>query len=93
MQSQAHQSEEAIREEFEKLHLFLKEEENSRLKVLKQEEEIKTQVMCEKLENIKDQIKSLSSTISDIEAALRMKDLPFLQVHLKTQQYNLRQVW
>ncbi|XP_034391424.1 zinc-binding protein A33-like [Cyclopterus lumpus] len=79
IQSQAHQSEEAIKESFEKLRLFLQEEENSRLKVLKEEKEIKTQVMGEKLENIKDQIKSLSSTISDIEAYLRAKDLPFLQ--------------
>ncbi|XP_059190825.1 zinc-binding protein A33-like [Centropristis striata] len=84
IQSQAHQNEEAIKEEFEKLHLFLWEEENSRLKVLKQEEEVKTQVMREKLENIKDQIKTLSSTISDIEAALRAKDLPFLQGYKQT---------
>ena len=63
------------------MHLFLLEEENTRLKVLKQEEEIKTQVMCEKLELIKSQIKSLSSIISDIETALRAEDLPFLQVH------------
>ncbi|XP_054476091.1 zinc-binding protein A33-like [Anoplopoma fimbria] len=79
IQSQAYEIEEAIKEEFEKLHQFLWEEENSRLKVLKQEKEIKTQVMCEKLENIKDQIKTLSSTISDIEAYLTANDLPFLQ--------------
>ncbi|KAK9516608.1 hypothetical protein VZT92_024528 [Zoarces viviparus] len=79
IQRQANQSEEAIKEGFQKLHLFLREEENGRLKLLKQEKEIKTQVMCEKLENIKEQIKNLSCTISDIEAYLRAKDLPFLQ--------------
>lgn len=67
--------------EFEKLRLFLEEEEGSRLKALKQEQEVKTQVMCDKLENIKDQIETLSSTISDIETVLRTNDLPFLQVH------------
>ncbi|XP_033491780.1 zinc-binding protein A33-like isoform X1 [Epinephelus lanceolatus] len=84
IQSQAYQSEVAIKEEFEKLHLFLKEEENTRLKVLKQEEEIKTQVMRQKLENIKDQIKTLSFTISEIETALKVRDLPFLQGYKQT---------
>nr|XP_020475030.1 E3 ubiquitin-protein ligase TRIM17-like [Monopterus albus] len=82
-QTQAYQNKKMIKEEFEKLHLFLQEEENSRLKVLKQEEEVKTQVMCEKLKNVKDQTEALSSTIRDIETDLRAKDLPFLQVHLE----------
>lgn len=85
LQTQTYQNEKVIKEEFEKLHLFLQEEEKSRLKVLKQEKEIKTQVMCEKLEKIQDQINNLSSTISEIEAALTVKDLPFLQVHLHLQ--------
>ncbi|XP_051237979.1 zinc-binding protein A33 [Dicentrarchus labrax] len=84
IQTQAYQSEKAIKEEFEKLRLFLQEEENTRLKVLKQEEEIKNQVMCEKLENIKVQIKTLSSTISDIEMTLRAKDLTFLKDYKQT---------
>lgn len=83
LQTQACESEKAIKEEFEKLHLFLWEEEKTRLKALKQEEEVKSQVMCEKLENIKDQIKTLSATISDIETALTANDLPFLQVCLR----------
>ncbi|KAK1888335.1 E3 ubiquitin-protein ligase TRIM21 [Dissostichus eleginoides] len=82
--SQVNHSEAAIKEEFEKLHLFLREEENSRLKVLRQEEQIKTQVMCEKLENIQEQIKTLYSTISDIEGALRAEDLTFLQDYKQT---------
>lgn len=82
LQTQTYQNENAIKEEFEKLHLFLREEEKFRLKALKQEQEIKIQVMCKKLENIQDQINNLSSTISDIEAALTVKDLPFLQVRL-----------
>uniref|UniRef100_A0A8D3ARU2 Tripartite motif-containing protein 35-like n=1 Tax=Scophthalmus maximus TaxID=52904 RepID=A0A8D3ARU2_SCOMX len=81
---EARQNEEGIKEEFRKLHLFLQEEENARLKVLKQEEEIKTQVMCEKLDNIQEQITTLSSTVSDTVATLTAKDLTFLQVHLQT---------
>ncbi|XP_019934128.2 E3 ubiquitin-protein ligase TRIM39-like [Paralichthys olivaceus] len=84
IQTQAHQNEKAIKEEFQKLHQFLWEEEKTRLKLLKQEEEVKTQVMCEKLANIKDQIKRVTSIIRDMEAALRGKDLPFLQDYKKT---------
>lgn len=72
-----------IKEEFEKFHQFLLEEEKTRLKMLKKEEEIKTQVMCEKLELIKSQVKSLSSLIGDMERMLIVRDLPFLQVHLQ----------
>ncbi|KAM9352645.1 zinc-binding protein A33-like [Symphorus nematophorus] len=84
IQTQANQTEKAIKEEFEELHLFLQEEENTRLKALKQEEEIKSRVMCEKLTNIEGQIKTLSSTIGEIETALRAKDLPFLQDYKQT---------
>lgn len=79
-QTQANANEKLIKEEFQKLHQFLQEEENTRLKALKQEEQIKIQVMCEKLKNISSQITTLSSTISEIEKVLRAKDLPFLQV-------------
>ncbi|XP_073327902.1 zinc-binding protein A33-like [Pagrus major] len=84
IQTQAYQSEKAIKEEFEKLHMFLFEEENMRLKVLKQEEEIKKQVMCEKLRTIQEQIETMSSTISDIETALTVRDLLFLKDYKQT---------
>lgn len=48
--------------------------------MLRQERDIKTQVMSEKLRSIEAQIDKLSSTIVDAEASLREKDLPFLQV-------------
>lgn len=84
LQTQSAQNEKVIKEEFEKLHLFLQEEEKSRLTVLKQETNIKIQVMCEKLENINNQINNLAFTISETEAGLTVKDLPFLQVQVKT---------
>ncbi|XP_029379612.1 zinc-binding protein A33-like [Echeneis naucrates] len=84
IQIQATQDEKTIKEEFRKLHKFLWEEENARLKALKQEEEIKTQVMCNKLDSIKDQIKALCCTISETETVLRADDLPFLQDYKQT---------
>lgn len=79
-QTQAAENEKAIGEEFEKLHSFLVEEERNRLKVLRQEEQVKKQVMSEKLKTLTEQIQSLSATISDIEMTLKEKDLPFLMV-------------
>uniref|UniRef100_A0A3Q4HG17 B30.2/SPRY domain-containing protein n=1 Tax=Neolamprologus brichardi TaxID=32507 RepID=A0A3Q4HG17_NEOBR len=38
--------------------------------------------MCKKLENIEEQINTLSSTINDIETALKAQDVQLLQVHL-----------
>lgn len=84
IQAQTYEIETAVKEEFERLHSFLREEENTRLKELKQEEEMKIQVMCEKLKTIKDQIETLSSAISDIETALRSEDLQFLQDYKQT---------
>lgn len=52
------------------------------MQALKQEEETKTQIMCMKLENIEEQINTLSSTINDIETALKAQDVQLLQVHL-----------
>lgn len=79
-QTQAAENEKAIREEFDKLHSFLVEEERNRLKVLRQEEEVKKQVMSEKLNSLAEQIRSLSATIGDLELTLTEKDLPFLLV-------------
>lgn len=79
-QTQAAESEKAIREEFDKLHSFLVEEERNRLKALRQEEEVKKQVMSEKLKSLTEQIESLSATISDVELTLKENDLPFLMV-------------
>ncbi|CAB1426958.1 unnamed protein product [Pleuronectes platessa] len=58
------------------------------------EEEVRTQVMWEKLENIRDQIRGVASIISDIEGALRGEDLKFLKDYKKTKkrvQCNIRE--
>lgn len=79
-QNQAAENEKAIREEFDKLRKFLVEEEQHRLKVLRQEEEVKKQVMSEKLKTLTEGIQNLSANVADIEMALKEKDLPFLMV-------------
>ncbi|XP_028287551.1 zinc-binding protein A33-like [Parambassis ranga] len=94
IQTQAHQTEASIKEEFLRFHQFLQKEENNRLKVLRQEEETKVQVMCKKLEDIEDQIETLASTISDIEASTATNDLTFLQDYKETKKRfksNIRQ--
>lgn len=48
------------------------------MQALKQEEETKTQIMCKKLENIEEQINTLSSTTNDIETALKAQDIQLL---------------
>lgn len=50
--------------------------------MLRQEQEVKSQVMSEKLKSIASQIETLSSTMGDIQAALAAEDLPFLLVFL-----------
>nr|XP_061825485.1 zinc-binding protein A33-like isoform X2 [Nerophis lumbriciformis] len=84
IQIQAAANHRAIRDEFQKLHLFLFKEEDSRLQALKQEEEVKVKVMALKVEHIAKQIKNLCSTISDIQTKLRSDDLPFLKDYKDT---------
>uniref|UniRef100_A0A8C8DP17 Uncharacterized protein n=1 Tax=Oryzias sinensis TaxID=183150 RepID=A0A8C8DP17_9TELE len=70
-----------IKKEFRVLHQFLWDEETNQLKALKQEEDTKVQVMRKKMEDTVKQIQRLSSTISETESALKVKDLPFLLVN------------
>ncbi|XP_019731551.1 zinc-binding protein A33-like isoform X2 [Hippocampus comes] len=75
---QADENNRTIREEFQKLHTFLFEEEDSRLQVLAQEVEVKVKVMSLKLEFIEKQMKTLASVIRDAERRLKGDDLSFL---------------
>ena len=69
-----------MKEEFERFHQFLREEEKNRVAKLREEEENKTQVMCMKLESIKERIAALTDTISQVEKSIRADDVKFLQV-------------
>ncbi|KAF4086830.1 hypothetical protein AMELA_G00089000 [Ameiurus melas] len=76
---QAQHTERQIKEVFEKLHQFLRDEEAVRIAALREEEEQKSQMMKEKIENLNRDISSLSDTIRVIEEEMRAEDIPFLQ--------------
>ncbi|MCI4378155.1 hypothetical protein PGIGA_G00212760 [Pangasianodon gigas] len=81
---QAQHTERQIKEEFEKLHQFLRDEEAARIAALREEEEQKSQMMKEKIKKLSRDISSLSDTISTIEEEMRADDVLFLQNYKAT---------
>ncbi|KAG7491284.1 hypothetical protein MATL_G00001670 [Megalops atlanticus] len=81
---QAKSTEKQIREQFEKLRQFLRDEEEARIAALREEEEQKSQVMKEKIEKMDKDISSLSDTIQAIEQELEAEDILFLQEYEET---------
>ncbi|XP_030641311.1 tripartite motif-containing protein 35-like [Chanos chanos] len=79
IKNQTQHTEKRIKEEFEKLHQFLRDEEAARITALREEEEQKSQRMKEKIEEMSREISSLSDTIRAIEDELRAEDILFLQ--------------
>ena len=79
-QTQAQNTERKMKEEFEKLHQFLQDEEAARLAALREEEELKSQLMKKKIEKMSREISSLSDTIRSIEKEMKADDITFLQV-------------
>ncbi|XP_060786516.1 E3 ubiquitin-protein ligase TRIM39-like [Neoarius graeffei] len=82
---QAQHTERQIKEEFEKLHQFLRDEEAVRITALREEEEQKSQMMKEKIEKLSKDISSLSGTIGAIEEEMRAEDVSFLENYKATQ--------
>ncbi len=79
-QSQAEHTERQIKEEFETLHQFLRDEEEATITALREEEEQKQQMMKEKLEEMNRHISALSHTIKDTEEMMKASDICFLKV-------------
>ncbi|XP_043086498.1 E3 ubiquitin-protein ligase TRIM35-like [Puntigrus tetrazona] len=77
--SQAEHTESQIKQQFEKLHQFLRDEEKATITALREEEEQKKQVMKEKLEEINRHISALSHTIKDTEEMMKTSDVCFLK--------------
>ena len=73
-----------IKEGFEKLHQFLRDEEAARIAALMEEEEQKSQ----KIEKLSRDISSLSDTIRAIEEKMGADDITFLQVRTIHCLYN-----
>ncbi|KAM9486521.1 E3 ubiquitin-protein ligase TRIM35-like isoform 1-T2 [Clarias gariepinus] len=81
---QARHTERQIKEEFEKLHQFLRDEEAARITALREEEEQKSQMTKEKIEKLSRDISSLSDTIRATEEEMRAEDVSFLQNYKAT---------
>ncbi|XP_070411649.1 nuclear factor 7, ovary-like [Nothobranchius furzeri] len=78
-------TERQIRAEFNKLHQFLKEEEESRLAALREEEEQKGKTISREMKRIQQQISSLSDSISAVEDQLQKDNVAFLSSYKDTQ--------
>ncbi|XP_039907033.1 E3 ubiquitin-protein ligase TRIM35-like [Simochromis diagramma] len=78
-------TERQIRAEFNKLQQFLKEEEESRLAALREEEEQKGRTISREMKMIEEQISSLSDSISAVEEELQKHSVPFLSSYKDTQ--------
>ncbi|XP_067311970.1 E3 ubiquitin-protein ligase TRIM35-like [Pseudorasbora parva] len=79
IESQAEHTEIQIKQQFEKLHQFLRDEEEATITALREEEEQKKQMMKEKLEEMNKHISALSHTIKDMEEMMKAKDACFLK--------------
>ncbi|XP_030641315.1 tripartite motif-containing protein 35-like [Chanos chanos] len=93
IENQTQHTERQIKEEFEKLHQFLRVEEAARITALKEEKEQKSQMMKEKIEEMSREISSLSDIIRAIEDELKAEDILFLQhfdISLKRAQCTLQ---
>uniref|UniRef100_A0A672FZJ3 Tripartite motif containing 35-12 n=1 Tax=Salarias fasciatus TaxID=181472 RepID=A0A672FZJ3_SALFA len=76
---QAGNTKRQISAEFQKLHQFLKEEEEARMAALREEEEQKSQRMKEKIQALNRERSALSDTIRSSQEKLRAADILFLQ--------------
>uniref|UniRef100_A0A8C1ZT29 Uncharacterized protein n=1 Tax=Cyprinus carpio TaxID=7962 RepID=A0A8C1ZT29_CYPCA len=72
---QADQTEHQFKQQFEKLHQFLRDEEEATITALREEEEQKKMMMKEKLEKINTHISALSHTIKDMEEMMKDSDV------------------
>ncbi|XP_062391162.1 E3 ubiquitin-protein ligase TRIM35-like [Sardina pilchardus] len=84
IKTQAQHTERQIKQEFEKLHQFLRDDEAARIAALREEEEQKSQMMKEKIEKMSREISSLSGTIRAIEEQMKDDDITFLQNYKST---------
>ncbi|XP_030641265.1 zinc-binding protein A33-like [Chanos chanos] len=86
IKTQAKHAETQIRKEFEKFHQFLRDEETVRITALREEEEQKSQMMKERIEEMSRGISSLSDTIRAIEEEIKAEDILLLKCTLQDPQ-------
>uniref|UniRef100_A0A8C6S8B7 Uncharacterized protein n=1 Tax=Neogobius melanostomus TaxID=47308 RepID=A0A8C6S8B7_9GOBI len=78
IKKQALYTEKQIEKQFLKLHIFLSEQQELRMKALREEEEQKTQRMKDKMAAVSREIEALSESIRATEEQLRAPDVSFL---------------
>ncbi|XP_063062269.1 zinc-binding protein A33-like [Engraulis encrasicolus] len=83
---QGDHTEAIMKQEFEKLHQFLRDEEAARIVELRTEELQKIRTLREKIENITRDIASLTDIISAIEETMAGDDISFLQNYHKIEE-------
>ncbi|XP_030641176.1 zinc-binding protein A33-like [Chanos chanos] len=79
LQSQANKTEGQIKEEFEKLHKFLHEEEAARIAKLREEEALKSKMLEDSIETIGEKLACLTETIENVEKEMETEDMSFLE--------------
>ncbi|XP_035271128.1 tripartite motif-containing protein 35-like [Anguilla anguilla] len=81
-----------IREQFEILHQFLRDDEAARIAALREEEEEKSQRMKERGEKMTKEISSLTEAIRALEQEMRADDISFLQNYKATKRRDQYEV-
>ncbi|XP_056463286.1 zinc-binding protein A33-like [Gadus chalcogrammus] len=82
LKEQRVKTERRIRAEFEQLHRFLREEEEARVKALREEQKRKRILL--KRNTLQEQIRSLSESLSAVEADLQKDGLSFLSASTRS---------
>ncbi|KAL6478867.1 hypothetical protein MHYP_G00123000 [Metynnis hypsauchen] len=77
--SQAEHTERRIKEEFEKLHQFLRDEEENSLSALRTEVRVKSRITKKTTSSINHEIMNLSKTITSTHEELASEDIMFLK--------------